>query len=125
MKIATVGLWHLGAIYSVCLASLGNKVFAITDNVDFGEKLEKGETDLFEPSLINLLKKNKKLGLVKFTTDFKIIQTCDVIWITIDTPTDKNNLPDTSGLLRTLGNIIPNLKQNTTIVVSSQLPVGT
>ena len=125
MEIATIGLWHLGTIYSVCLSALGNKVYAITETPNFEEKLMKGQTDLYEPRLIDLLKKDIKIKSLTFTTDIKTIRNCQVVWITIDTPTDINNLPDTRGLLKTLTKISINLRQDSIVVVSSQLPIGT
>lgn len=125
MKIATIGLWHLGTIYSVCLSAMGNEVFAITDIIDYGVRLEKGETDLFEPGLLDLLKKNKKTKFLKFTPNKSIVKNCDIVWITIDTSTNKNNLPNVSEILREIKDIIFKLKQGSIIVVSSQLPVGT
>jgi len=115
----------LGTIYSVCLAELGNKVFAVADTKDFANKLENGETDLLEPKLNELLKKTQKSGKLKFTTDVDVVKNCDLVWITIDTPTNKNNSPDTVKIFKELTQIVPKLKIKSTIVVSSQLPVGT
>ncbi len=125
MKIAVMGLWHLGEIYSAGFAELGHSVIGISDDARVIEGLQKNEPPLAEPELASLLKKNLKSGQLVYTTDFKLVKKCDAVWVTFDTPVNNRDEADTSVIFDCLKKIIPHLKNNVLICVSSQLPVGT
>lgn len=125
MKIAVVGLWHLGEIYSVCLAELGHTVVGISDDASVIADLEKGIPPLAEPRLSDLLKRNQAERRLRYTTDDKVISDCDAVWITFDTPVDNKDRVDTSVIFDCLARLVPHLKNGILLGVSSQLPVGT
>ena len=58
-KIAVVGLWHLGEIYSVGLAELGHHVVGISDDDIVIRNLLNNIPPLTEPELVELLEKNQ------------------------------------------------------------------
>ena len=47
-----------------------------------------------------------------------------IVWVTYDTPLKNNNNADTSFVLNKIKKIIPFVIRDTTILISSQLPVG-
>lgn len=124
-SIAILGLWHLGEVYSACLAEIGHSVIGYSEDKDLIEKFKKNIPPLAEPGLPELLEKNQKSGNLSFTTDFSSIRNCDVVWLTFDVPVDQDDKADISGVLQAVRKISPLLKQNVTITVSSQIPVGT
>ncbi len=123
--IGVVGLWHLGEVYSACLAEIGHTVIGFSDDMAVVENLRKNVPPLAEPKLAELLEKNQKEGQLSFTTDFSKVQECDVVWITFDVPVDDNDFADISVVISAIEKVVPFLKQSVTIAVSSQIPVGT
>lgn len=117
-KIAVVGLWHLGEIYSAGLAELGHKVIGIDEK-------EFTTPPVQEPGLELLISKNRSSGNLNYDKDFSKISENDVLWITIDTPIDDNDQPDTKIIFETLQKSLQFLKNGSLIAISSQLPVGT
>lgn len=122
-KIAVVGLWHLGEIVSVSLAKLGHEIIAIDTNKKVISNLKRGIPPIEEPGLRKLLKQKKKK--ISFTTDFSKVNDCDYIFLTYDTPVTEKDMPDTSILFRVVKAMAPNVKRSATLVVMSQVPVGT
>ncbi len=125
MRIAVLGLWHLGEIYSACLAELGHRVIGIDDNKRVVDNLQAGSPPVDEPSLSRIIRRNIKKGRLFYSTDYKELEKCDVLWMTIDTPIDKNDKAATEKLFGCLAKCLPFLKKEILIVFSSQLPVGT
>ena len=91
MKIGVIGLWHLGEVYSACLASLGNIVVGIDEDVEVVDNLNKAIVPLQEPKLQEIVRSNIKREKLKYSTDFKHLIDCDIIWLTADIPVDKQD----------------------------------
>lgn len=125
MKIAVVGLWHLGEVYSACLAELGHKVIGVSEDSKVVSSLNKGVLPLPEPKLTSILKKNLKNKRLSYTSDFSSLGDCEILWLTIDTPIDEKDRANLAGIFETLKNALAFIKKDILIVVSSQLPVGT
>ncbi len=117
-KIAVVGLWHLGEIYSAGLAELGHKVSGI-DEKKFTVP------PVAEPKLELLISKNQSEGRLAYHDNFSKIADQDVFWITMDTPVNDEDKPDVKIIFDLLEKSLPFVKQGVLIVISSQLPVGT
>lgn len=124
-KIAVIGLWHLGEIYSAGLAELGHLVIGIDMDARVIADLSRNTPPLAEPGLTDLLMTNRQFGRLSYTTDFGRIKECDVVWLTSDTPIDKSDNARIRGIFDTLEQAGPYLKNGVVIVISSQLPVGT
>ncbi|MEK9186273.1 MAG: nucleotide sugar dehydrogenase [Patescibacteria group bacterium] len=125
MKIAVVGLWHLGEIYSAGLAELGHTVIGIDTDKQAVKNLNNNTPPLAEPGLQDLLVKNRKAGRLAYTTDFSKISDCDAVWLTLDTPIDRTDTARLQSIFKTFGKIAPHLRDGAYVVVSSQMPVGT
>ncbi len=123
MKIGVVGLWHLGEIYSACLAQLGNTVIGIDTDSKVVANLNRGIVPLPEPDLEKIVAANIKKGRLHYTTDFRSLKECDVLWITFDTPVDENDSANTKEIFTYIKKSLPYLKDNILIITSSQLPV--
>lgn len=123
-KIVTLGLWHLGEIYSACLAELGHNVVGISEDQKLIENFSKNIPPLPEPGLESLLKKNQEASRLKFSTDFAEVKDCNVFWLTFDTPIDDNDEVDLSSIYDSLEKAMPSLTDGILIVTTSQVPVG-
>ena len=65
MKIAIVGLWHLGTITAACLADAGFDIIAYDSNTKLIEELQQKKPPLFEPGLNELLEKKSNFLLLQ------------------------------------------------------------
>lgn len=124
-KIAVLGLWHLGEIYSAGLAELGHQVVGIDADPAVIKNFLKNTPPLSEPRLADLIKSNQASGRLTYTTDFTRIKDCNVLWITFDTPVDDNDNVNLSQIYYALEKSLPYLQANILLVISSQLPIGT
>lgn len=124
-KIAVVGLWHLGEIYSAGLAKLGHKVVGISDDKKVVANFLQGIPTLPEPLLEEMISQNIRGGRLQYTLNFSEIKKCNVLWITFDTPVDENDEADLSPIWRALEKAIPRLRSGVLVVVTSQIPLGT
>src|SRR3989344_9601938 len=124
MKIAVLGLRHLGEIYSAGLAELGHIVYGVSEDEKVISGFKKNIPPLAEPGLTALLKKHQKSGALSYTADFSVMGMCDVLWFTFDTPVTEKDKAQTKIIFDSLKKALPHLRNNVLIIVSSQLPVG-
>lgn len=124
MKIAIVGLWHLGTVTAACLASIPYTVLGYDENEAVIGELNKAHAPIFESQLDALLSQGLSSGYLQFSSNHNEIADADVIWVTYDTPVDNNDNADIDVVMNAIINIFPFFKQNAIVLISSQLPVG-
>ena len=125
MKVCVLGLWHLGSVTAACLASVGHDVTGLDSNSGIVEKLQKAEPPVSEPGLDGLIREGINAGQLRFTSDAKIaISSTEVLWVTYDTPVDENDQADVEFVFEEVLKLLSFLSIETTVLVSSQLPVG-
>ena len=124
-KIAVVGLWHLGEIYSAGLAELGHAVVGIDADSAVVENFSRDIPPLAEPKLAELLVANRAAGRLQYSTDFSTVKDRDVVWITLDTPVNDADEVDVEPVLSAIKKVTSDLRDGVLLVVSSQIPVGT
>jgi UDPglucose 6-dehydrogenase len=125
-KICVVGIWHLGSVYSACLAELGYDVTGVDENQQKVVKLNKGIPPLFEPGLSELIIKNMQQGKLVYTDDLaKSLSGVNFVFITFDTTVDDDDNVDLTTIWETVDLIAEHIKENSVVIVSSQVPVGT
>ena len=125
MRVAVLGLWHLGSVTAACLASVGHDVLGIDSDVGVIERLSQGTPPLFEPGLEELVRSGLKTGRLRFTADAaQCADGVEVLWVTADTPVDDDDVADVESVLRQVESVLPHLPHGVTVLVSSQLPVG-
>lgn len=120
MRVAIVGLWHLGCVTAACLANF-HEVIAYDPNHQLIANLQQGITPVFEPGLDDLISKHK----LTFTANPQDLANAEMVWITFDTPVDESDVPDVNFVMQSVESIFPYLQQNTLVIISSQIPVGT
>lgn len=123
--IGVAGLWHLGTVTSACLAAAGCRVVAFDEQPRVVAELAAGRPPLFEPGLEALVAKGLAAGRLRFTTSPMDLKSCEMVWITYDTPVDEQDRADVEGVLARVTALLPWLRPSTLVIVSSQLPVGT
>ncbi len=125
MKIAVIGLWHLGTVTSACLAEIGHEVIGLDKDKKIIKSLEKGKLPIYEPGLDNLTQKAVINGKLKYSSEFSKIIGSDIIWITYDTPIDENDIADVNFVETQIKEVVSFITKDAIVLISSQLPVGT
>ena len=124
--VCVIGIWHLGAVTAACLADLGYSVVGVDADPHKVQGLSRGTPPLFEPGLQELMAKNIAAGRLTFTSHLaEGLAGASYALITYDTPVDDNDEVDLSGILAVAGELAAHLDSGATIIVSSQVPVGT
>ena len=125
MKVAVVGLWHLGCVTAACLAELGHSVIAYDEDCSCIDNLNRNEPAVYEPSLLEYMATAKQANKLRFTNNPADISHADVIWVTYDMPVDDSGYADVDGIKERLLQLFPYFKEDTLVIISTQLPVGT
>lgn len=125
MKVAVLGLWHLGTVTAAGLASVGHDVTGLDDDAATIASLAGGKAPLFEPGLDDLVAAGIASGRLHFTDDITAgAAQADVLWVAFDTPVDDDDRADIEFVLARVRQALPALRDGTIVLVSSQLPVG-
>ena len=124
-KVCVVGIWHLGAVTSACLADLGYSVVGVDGDAQRVEALNRGVAPLHEPGLNELLSENVSAGRLRYVTDVGDgVRGAEYVIIAYDTPVDDQDEVDLSEIFATAAEMAPSLESDATVIVSSQVPVG-
>ena len=125
MKVAVLGLWHLGTVTAACLASAGHDVVGIDTDANVVARLCEGQPPVFEPGLEELVKDGLTSKKLSFTGDMGTLRDAELVWVTFDTPVDEDDRADVHGVVEAVKRSFSHLAQSAVVVISSQLPVGT
>ena len=125
MKLGVIGLWHLGTVTAACAAAAGIRTIGIDDDPTNVERLGRGEPPVFEPGLAELVKQGLATGTLSFAAAGPVLGDIDVLWACHDTPVDDADRADVEFVVRKLEATFAYLQDQTVVLVSAQLPVGT
>jgi len=125
MKICVQGLWHLGSVTAAALASIGHEVIGLDAGPDTVAALNLGRAPVQEPGLDALLRAGLDSGRLSFTTQAQALpDDLELLWVCHDTPVDDNDVADVEFVVSNVTSVLPHLPRRVTVLVSSQLPVG-
>lgn len=125
-RVAVLGLWHLGSVYSACLADCGYLVVGWDKNDRTVRDLNNGVAPLFEPGLDNLVSSSLSDGKLSYTSNLaQALSGSEYVFLTFDTPVDEHDNIDLSEIFMTIEEASKFFEQDSIIIVSSQVPVGT
>lgn len=125
MKIAIQGLWHLGSVTAGCMAALGHEVTALDHDRKTVQGLQQGRPPVYEPGLEEMIRSGLASGNLRFVSDPAIIPNdIEVLWVTYDTPVNEEDEADVDFVITQIRYIMPYMPTGVTILVSSQMPVG-
>ncbi len=127
MKLCMIGTGYVGLVSGTCFADIGNQVFCVDKDKNKIKKLNSGISPIYEPGLNELIKKNYLAKRLFFTTDLKkAIQSSDIIFICVGTPSKKSSLKvDLSFVYKCVKEIFKFTNKKKIIVTKSTVPVGT
>jgi UDPglucose 6-dehydrogenase len=125
-KVCVIGIWHLGSVYSACLAELGYTVVGVDKDPTVVQDLNNGIPPVCEPDLKELMLKNIESGRLRYTSDLRnALNNTRYVLMTVDTPVDENDEVDLSPIFSISEELAKYLEDGSIIMVSSQVPVGT
>jgi UDPglucose 6-dehydrogenase len=126
MKVTVIGTGYVGLVSGACLAEVGNDVLCMdTDPVKIAI-LNKGDIPIFEPGLIEIVRRNVAAGRLQFTTDVaRAVQHGLVQIIAVGTPPDEDGSADLQYVIAVARNIGCHMRQPKIVVNKSTVPVGT
>lgn len=126
MKIAVIGTGYVGLVTSTCLAESGNDVVGIDKDASKIAVLESGRLPIYEPGLLELVERNRRVGRLTFTTDLaRGIQEARLIFIAVGTPQSAEGSADLSNIWAVGDVLAPHLQDDQVVVLKSTVPVGT
>lgn len=122
IKVAFVGMTHLGLIHAVAFAEKGFTVYAYDDSATVIENLNQGVMPVNEPQLDDLVLRNK--DSLYFTANPQDLQVCDVVFIAYDVPTDSDGNSDLKIVKQFVDKVNQVIRSDASLVILSQVPPG-
>ncbi len=126
MKVTVVGTGYVGLVSGTCLAEVGNEVLCLDVDPNKIRILNEGGIPIFEPGLLDMVKRNVAAGRLRFTTDVaQAVAHGTVQFIAVGTPPDEDGSADLQYVLAAARNIGKHMTDYKVIVDKSTVPVGT
>ncbi len=125
MRVAVVGLGHVGLPLSVLLAR-DHQVLGLEADRGRAQAISAGEPGLDEPGLSALLAEALRSGRFGITSEPSAIAPCEVKVITVGTPYERaKHRPDLRQLRSALRSVLANLRRGDVVILKSTVGPGT
>ncbi len=126
MKITIVGTGYVGLVSGACFAEVGNEVLCLDVDAAKIRTLEAGGIPIYEPGLLEVVKRNRAAGRLRFTTDLEqAVRFGTVQCIAVGTPPGEDGSADLQHVLEAARNIGRRMTEYRVVVDKSTVPVGT
>ena len=100
MKITIIGTGYVGLVTGACFAEVGNDVLCLDLDQAKIRTLEEGGLPIFEPGLLEIVKRNRAAGRLQFTTDVeRAVRFGTVQCIAVGTPPGEDGSADLQHVL--------------------------
>jgi UDPglucose 6-dehydrogenase len=114
MKIAVIGLGHLGTVTAACVAAHFETA-----------AYDPAPAVVSEQGLEEALLAGKASGRLRLKKNLKeAVQDADVIWFTYETPIGEDDVADVGFLEKRMKELLPHVPEGALVLISSQVPVG-
>lgn len=126
MKVTVVGTGYVGLVSGTCLAEVGNDVLCLDVDPNKIRILQEGGIPIFEPGLLDMVKRNVAAGRLRFTTNIEeAVAHGTIQFIAVGTPPDEDGSADLQYVLAAARNIGKHMSDYKVVVDKSTVPVGT
>jgi len=123
-KIGVIGLGYVGLPLAVVFAEAGFNVTGFDVQKAVCERINNGDSHIKDIPSERLAIVTSK-GLIRATTDFNQIRTCDAVSICVPTPLNKIKDPDLSYVVKATEFVADNLRPGQLIILESTTYPGT
>lgn len=120
--IGFAGLTHLGLNSAVASAARGFSVIGYHDDADAVAQLRRGEPTVSEPDLAELMAAHA--DRLTYTDDVSALQVCDLVYISVDVPTDDNGRSDLGPVDAMVDAVVRHMAADAILVILCQVPPG-
>ncbi|WP_275293233.1 UDP-glucose/GDP-mannose dehydrogenase family protein [Amycolatopsis sp. La24] len=130
-SIAVVGTGYVGLTTGVCLASLGHRVVCADVDQDKIARLSRGEVDILEPRLAELVAEGLAAGRLSFVLGARAAvapesgTAAEIVFLCVPTPMGVGGVADLGSVEAVLREITEVLAPDSVVVNKSTVPVGT
>ncbi|MPZ74023.1 MAG: nucleotide sugar dehydrogenase [Nitriliruptorales bacterium] len=126
MKLAVIGVGHVGLVTAACMAADGHEVVGLDTDTSKVDSLRAGTVPWYEPDLQELVDKGAAAGFISYTTDFsEALDGVDVAFICVGTPMMDNGSPNLSYVQSVASSIARHARHPLVVVEKSTVPVRT
>jgi UDPglucose 6-dehydrogenase len=122
LKVAFLGLSHLGIVSSISLAAKKVECLGLEQNEEKVSKLNAQEWTIKEPGLFEAFQKAREF--ISFSSDLNHLAECDVVYISQDVPTDENGESNLVAIESLIIAAREKISSRTIIVILCQVPPG-
>jgi UDPglucose 6-dehydrogenase len=122
VKVAFVGMTHLGLNSAAAAALRGHDVVGFDPDQELVEQLSQGNLPVAEPGLDAAVADNK--DKLRFSSSLDDVAAADVIYVAPDVPTDDEGTADVQPVRDLVELVAPVLNPDATLVVLSQVQPG-
>ncbi|MCQ6249691.1 UDP-glucose dehydrogenase family protein [Streptomyces malaysiensis] len=125
-RVAVVGTGYVGLTTGACLATLGHRVVCADTDRHKVERLRRGEVDILEPRLPELVREGLDSGRLEFVQDTRAaVADIDVVFLCLPTPMGVGGAADLAAVEAVADQIRDRLPHGSVVVNKSTVPVGT
>ncbi|MEM9724871.1 MAG: UDP-glucose/GDP-mannose dehydrogenase family protein [Pseudomonadota bacterium] len=127
MRVTMIGTGYVGLVSGVCFSDFGHDVTCVDLNEEKIATLKAGETPIYEPGLVDLMRANTSAGRLHFTTDLQAaVADAKAVFIAVGTPMRRGDgHADLSYVYAAARQIAEVLQEGAVVVTKSTVPVGT
>jgi len=126
LKVTVVGTGYVGLVSGTCLAEVGNDVLCLDVDPEKIRILQEGGIPIFEPGLLDMVKRNVAAGRLRFTTDvLEAVAHGTIQFIAVGTPPDEDGSADLQYVTAAARSIGKHMTDFKVVVDKSTVPVGT
>lgn len=122
LKVAFVGMTHLGLVSAAGTAARGVRVLGVDPDPELISRLNVRKLPVAEPGLDAAMRANR--DRLRFSADFADLAACDVIYVAPDVATDDEGRSDPSVIRALVDDVVRHMAPNAILIVLSQVPPG-
>jgi UDPglucose 6-dehydrogenase len=121
-RIGFAGLSHLGLCSAAAAAARGFDTIGFDVDAERVARIGRGELPIVEPGLDDQVAAHRER--LTFTTDPTALGACDLVYLSLDVPTDDRGDSDLAPIRALIALIAPHLARNALLVILCQVPPG-
>jgi len=123
-KVGVIGLGYVGLPLAVLQAKTGYRVFGVDEAAGKVKRINRGENYILDVDDAELRQVVSE-GRLSATTDFGVLEQCDVVLICVPTPLTRNKEPDISAIVKVTRELAKHAHPDVLVILESTTYPGT